>query len=69
MTIDERNNINDRDRIKQYLECTTREMCDAMCDDNSLDLAMVEKITNLLLIYSQIYKNMGFDKAGVENED
>lgn len=44
MTIDERNNINDRDRIKQYLECTTREMCDAMCDDNSLDLAMVEKL-------------------------
>lgn len=66
MTIDERNKLSHRDRIKQYIEFTMRKLCDDMTDsDEPLTKGIIDSITKVLKDYSEIYKNMGFDK---ENE-
>lgn len=67
MTFDERNSINDRERIKQFLENTMRRMCDDMCD-KELDMVLLDNAMEIFNKLSVIYKNMGFDKEGGKNE-
>lgn len=61
MTIEERNSMKDKERIKQFLENTMRSLCDDTCDNEITYTTLMEAINTLLKV-SYIYKNMGFDK-------
>lgn len=62
MTLKERNEMKDKERIKQFLESTMRKLCDDMSDDDNLDATAIKEATDIMLKLSNSYKNMGFDK-------
>lgn len=62
MTLKERNEIKDKERIKQFLENTMRKLCDDMSDNDNLGVMAIKEVTDIMLKLSNSYKNMGFDK-------
>nr|DAU48364.1 MAG TPA: hypothetical protein [Bacteriophage sp.] len=62
MTLKERNEIKDKERIKQFLENTMRKLCDDMSDNDNLGVTATKEATDIMLKLSNSYKNMGFDK-------
>lgn len=62
MTLKERNEIKDKERIKQFLENTMRKLCDDMSDNDNLGVTAIKEATDIMLKLSNSYKNMGFDK-------
>ncbi len=62
MTLKERNEIKDKERIKQFLESTMRKLCDDMSDNDNLGVMAIKEATDIMLKLSNSYKNMGFDK-------
>lgn len=61
MTIDERNAMKDRERIKQFIEHTIRTAADELTD-RKVGGTVFETVTEQMRVLSEIYKNMGFDK-------
>ena len=62
MTLKERNEMKDKERIKQFLENTMRKLCDDMSDNDNLGVIAIKEATDIMLKLSSSYKNMGFDK-------
>lgn len=62
MTLKERNEMKDKERIKQFLENTMRKLCDDMSDNDNLGVTAIKEATDIMLKLSNSYKNMGFDK-------
>lgn len=61
MTLKDRNEISNRERIKQFIEVTMRSTCDDMSDDEITNIQVLDIALDLLKKLSEIYKNMGFD--------
>lgn len=62
MTLKERNEMKDKERIKQFLENTIRKLCDDMSDNDNLGGMAIKEAIDIMLKLSNSYKNMGFDK-------
>lgn len=62
MTLKERNEMKDKERIKQFLENTMRKLCDDMSDNDILGVTVIKEAADIMLKLSSSYKNMGFDK-------
>lgn len=62
MTLKERNEMKDKERIKQFLENTMRKLCDDMSDNDNLGGTAIKEAIDIMLKLSNSYKNMGFDK-------
>lgn len=62
MTLKERNEMKDKERIKQFLENTMRKLCDDMSDNDTLNVMAIKEAIDIMLKLSNSYKNMGFDK-------
>ena len=62
MTFEERNEMKDKERIKQFLENTMRKLCDDLSDNDNLGAIAIKEATDIMLKLSSTYKNMGFDK-------
>ena len=71
MSIEERNKLSDRKRIKQYLEKTMREAVDVLTDSKvsqEITLELFSAVMEMIKNCSIIYKNMGFDKGDMQFE-
>lgn len=62
MTLEERNEMKDKERIKQFLESTMRKLCDDLSDNDNLGAMAIKEAADIMLKLSNSYKNMGFDK-------
>ena len=62
MTFEERNEMKDKERIKQFLEGTMRKLCDDLSDNDNLGAMAIKEAVDIMLKLSNSYKNMGFDK-------
>lgn len=69
MSIEERNKLSDRKRIKQFLEKTMREAMDSLTDSKvcqEISLEGFNVVMEMIKNCSIIYKNMGFDKGDMQ---